>query len=189
MVRTSVDRVTSPRLLLDGYQRIFGTHLCSLVALVIGGWTIPRRWKIYAPKRAQLPREVRPGAFLTPRAVPREPLHCAHRFSRRNATQCGGTWMTFPFLSILRGRLEAPLAIAAISTMAACGGDSPGLIDSLGGGRRQRRHRRRGAVQHPARADPQRGAQGRHPGAHQPRDGPSWAAGHRVYCGLTRADG
>ena len=41
--------------------------------------------------------------------------------------------MTFPFLSILRGRLEAPLAIAAISTMAACGGDSPGLIDSLGG--------------------------------------------------------
>ena len=41
--------------------------------------------------------------------------------------------MTFPLLSLLRGRLAAPLAIAAISTAAACGGDSPGLIDSLGG--------------------------------------------------------
>ena len=42
--------------------------------------------------------------------------------------------MTFPIVNLLPGRGAALLALAAISTLAACGGDSSGVVAGLGGG-------------------------------------------------------
>ena len=40
--------------------------------------------------------------------------------------------MTFPIANLVRGRGAALLALAAASTLAACGGDAPGVVAGLG---------------------------------------------------------